>query len=125
MSRKTKRVKSIIDEYKFIDEGPNEDSIKGQRFSLQVKNPSLFTKTSNFQKIEIYQTKSHGKALILDGVVQLTEFDEFAYHEMLAHVPLFTIQGNKKIKVLLIGAGDGGVLREILKHDSVSFIIFV
>jgi spermidine synthase len=66
---------------------------------------------------------------VLDGVVQLTEKDEFAYHEMVAHVPVFALQNKHpkldKIRVLLIGAGDGGVLRELLKHDHVAHVTHV
>lgn len=107
--------------YGFIEEGPDEDSIPGQRFGLQVKLPAVFDEKSPFQHIEIFDTKAHGRALVLDGVVQFTEADEFAYHEMLAHVPLLNQQVGKLDgkRVLLIGAGDGGALREICKHPTV------
>ncbi len=67
------------------------------------------------QKIEIYETVSLGKMLVIDGKIQLTEFDEVFYHEMIAHVPMLTHPNPRK--VLIIGGGDGGTLREILKHD--------
>ncbi|MDD2403034.1 MAG: polyamine aminopropyltransferase [Victivallaceae bacterium] len=75
---------------------------------------------SDFQEIEVYDTVNLGKMLVLDGVIQLTEFDEFGYQEMMAHVPLFSHPDPKK--VLVIGGGDGGVLREIAKHDGVESI---
>lgn len=74
-------------------------------------------RTSEFQDITIFETPAFGRVLALDGVVQTTEKDEFAYHEMLAHVPMFA-HGNAK-RVLIVGGGDGGVLREVLRHASV------
>ncbi|HEY1708257.1 MAG TPA: polyamine aminopropyltransferase [Rhizomicrobium sp.] len=70
---------------------------------------------SRFQKIEILETTSCGRMLILDGTIQLTERDECIYHEMMAHVPLFA-HGRAR-RVLIIGGGDGGILRETLKHN--------
>lgn len=125
---RSKKLKQT-EELAFIDEGPNDDLIPGQRFGIQVKLPAIVDEKSDFQHVQLFESVAHGKVMVLDGVVQLTEYDEFAYHEMAAHVPLFALdqymQANKattrsKKRVLLIGAGDGGVLREILKHDSVS-----
>ncbi|HBM76046.1 MAG TPA: spermidine synthase, partial [Clostridiaceae bacterium] len=62
-------------------------------------------------------TDIFGKMLVLDGIVQLTERDEFVYHEMIAHIPLFTHPNPRK--VLVVGGGDGGTVREVLKHPSV------
>lgn len=73
-------------------------------------------KTSH-QHMVIFENKFWGKVLILDGVFQLTTKDEFVYHEMMAHVPLTALERPRK--VLIIGGGDGGVLREVLKHPSV------
>jgi spermidine synthase len=73
------------------------------------------SKKSKYQKIELYNTEKFGKVLLIDGIIMLTEADEFAYHEMIAHVPL-SIHPLAK-KVLIIGGGDGGAAREILKHD--------
>jgi spermidine synthase len=72
---------------------------------------------SNFQKIDIYKTIPFGKMLVHDEVIMLTESDESHYHEMIAHVPMFTHKN--PAQVLIIGGGDGGTLREILKHESV------
>ena len=78
---------------------------------------------SKYQHIEVYNTKRFGKLLKLDGVIQLTEFDEANYHEMIAHVPLRT--HNTPDNVLVIGGGDGGAVREILKHKQVKNIDLV
>ncbi len=72
---------------------------------------------SAFQDIVVVETASHGRVLMLDGVVQVTEADEFVYQEMIAHVPL--IQHGAARQVLIIGAGDGGVLRRVLQHRGV------
>ena len=78
---------------------------------------------SKYQHIEVYNTKRFGKLLKLDGVIQLTEFDEANYHEMIAHVPLRVHEAPDN--VLVIGGGDGGVVREILKHNLVKTIDLV
>ena len=65
----------------------------------------------------VAETKTWGRALFLDGVIQLTQKDEMSYQEMMAHVPIFAHPNPKS--VLVIGAGDGGVIREVLKHKSV------
>jgi len=122
-----KRIKPTDEtEYGFIEEGPDDELIPGQRFGLQVKLPALYDERSEFQRIQIFDTKAHGRAMVLDGVVQFTEFDEFAYHEMLVHVPLLSslVAPVKDKRVLLVGAGDGGALREICKHSSVSHPTF-
>ncbi|HEX7074913.1 MAG TPA: polyamine aminopropyltransferase [Hyphomicrobiaceae bacterium] len=69
------------------------------------------------QHLVIFENAAWGTVLILDGVFQLTTLDEFIYHEMMAHVPLMAI--DRPRRVLVIGGGDGGVLREVLKHPSV------
>lgn len=69
------------------------------------------------QHLVIFTNETWGTVLMLDGVCQLTTSDEFVYHEMMAHVPLFQLE--KPRRVLVVGGGDGGVLREVLKHPSV------
>jgi len=86
----------------------------GQRFRVVRE---LAHVRSPFQEILIVETASHGRAMLLDGVVQITEADEFAYQEMIAHVPLLA-HGDAR-RVLIIGAGDGGVLRRVLSHRGV------
>ncbi|MBR7107481.1 MAG: polyamine aminopropyltransferase [Lentisphaeria bacterium] len=77
----------------------------------------LFETQSRFQKIEIYETRKLGKLLLLDGIIQLTSYDEFAYQEMMAHLPYYA-HGCPE-RVLVIGGGDGGVLRELSRHPEI------
>ncbi|MBC8520158.1 MAG: polyamine aminopropyltransferase [Gammaproteobacteria bacterium] len=72
------------------------------------------------QQLKIFHNPRFGRVMVLDGVVQTTEADEFIYHEMLAHVPLLA-HGNAK-RVLIIGGGDGGILREVCRHQSIEQI---
>ncbi|MGB9893738.1 MAG: spermidine synthase, partial [Candidatus Saccharicenans sp.] len=74
----------------------------------------LYEKKSAFQKIEIIENDFYGRVLFLDGLVQTTERDEFFYHEMLVH-PALACHPRPE-KVLIIGGGDGGALREVLRH---------
>jgi len=78
----------------------------------------VWTYRSNFQDIAVLETETWGRVLVLDGLVQMTDRDEFIYHEMLAHVPLMTHPDPRR--VLIIGGGDGGVLREVLRHPEVT-----
>lgn len=80
----------------------------------------LFHARSDFQDVLLFQSTSYGKVLVLDGVIQATERDEMAYQEMIVHMPLFAHPNPRK--VLIIGGGDGGVLREVAKHPSVEVI---
>lgn len=89
----------------------------GQAMSLEVEEV-LYHGTSELQDLLVLKSKTYGNVLVLDGVIQCTERDEFAYHEMIAHIPLFSHPNPER--VLVIGGGDGGVLREVLKHPSVS-----
>lgn len=82
---------------------------------LMISVKRKIAEAKGIQKIEIYETESFGKMLVIDGKIQLTEFDEHFYHEMLVHVPMNSCKRAKK--VLIIGGGDGGALREVLKHD--------
>jgi|Deesub1362A_J573_1020465.scaffolds.fasta_scaffold00054_128 spermidine synthase len=83
--------------------------------ALMIKVKEILFEKKGLQHIQIFETESFGKMLVLDGKIQLTERDEVMYHEMLVHVPLFMIDGPSKI--LVIGGGDGGSVREILKHE--------
>jgi len=84
--------------------------------SLQVQR-ILHHEQSKFQDVLVFQSTTYGNVLVLDGVIQCTEKDEFSYQEMIAHLPLCAHPDPKR--VLVIGGGDGGVLREVCKHDSV------
>lgn len=83
----------------------------------------LASEKSAFQQIDIFESASHGRVMMLDGAVQITEADEFVYQEMIAHVPL--IQHGSAKNVLIIGAGDGGVLRRVLQHAGVARAVMV
>ena len=77
----------------------------------------LLERDTGLQNLLVFESPCFGRVLVLDGVVQTTEGDEFIYHEMLAHVPLFA-HGTAR-RVLVIGGGDGGMLREVLRHREV------
>lgn len=91
----------------------------GQANAIKIKK-HLFSRKTEFQQIDIFETEDCGRMLVLDGFVQATEFDEFAYQEMLTHIPMFSHPDPRN--VLVIGGGDGGVLREIAKHECVENI---
>ena len=80
-------------------------------------------RTTGLQELLIFRNPSFGRVLVLDGVVQTTEADEFIYHEMLAHVPLFAHGAARR--VLIVGGGDGGMLREALRHRAVERVVQV
>ena len=82
-----------------------------------------FEQKTEHQHLMIFHNAMLGRVMTLDGVVQTTELDEFIYHEMMAHVPIFA-HGQAK-RVLIIGGGDGGMLREVLRHDSVEHVTMV
>jgi spermidine synthase len=92
----------------------------GQRFLVARE---LARVKSDFQDIAIFESASHGRVMVLDGVIQITEADEFVYQEMLAHVPLLAHGAAEN--VLIIGAGDGGVLRRVLQHGNVKRAVMV
>lgn len=89
----------------------------GQRFQV---GEVLFESETAHQHLMIFENDLYGRVMVLDGVVQTTERDEFVYHEMLAHVPI--LAHGCAARVLIIGGGDGGLLREVCKHRDVSQI---
>ena len=94
----------------------------GISIMLLLKNENyLYEKKTPYQQIHVYQTLNYGKCMTLDGVIQITEKDEMAYQEMITHVPIFSHP--KPLNVLVIGGGDGGVVREILKHKYIKSIV--
>ncbi|XP_071686187.1 spermine synthase isoform X1 [Rutidosis leptorrhynchoides] len=125
----------------------------GEAHSLAVEN-ILFKEKSEYQEVLVFESVTYGKVLVLDGILQLTEKDECAYQEMIAHLPLCSIKSPKNariivfcvayqsstylcfisnmlwsktnsywcLQVLVVGGGDGGVLREISRHSSVELI---
>lgn len=92
------------------------------KHSIRV-NRHLFSHKSEFQQIDIYDTPEFGRMLVLDGNVMLTERDEFIYDEMITHVPMAVHPDIRD--VLVIGAGDGGVVRELTRYDSIRRIDLV
>lgn len=84
--------------------------------TLKVKE-TLYHGESEFQTIDVIDTEGFGRMLLLDGMVMTTEQDEFVYHEMISHIPLLSHPSPEQ--VLVIGGGDGGTIREVLKHPSV------
>ena len=92
----------------------------GQAMSLRV-DKVLFEGRSEFQEILVFKSANYGTVLVIDGVIQLTERDEHAFQEMLAHVPLHCHPEPKS--VLIVGGGDGGVLREVCRHACVERIV--
>ena len=92
----------------------------GQIFSVKEV---VFKKKTEHQDLVIFDSATFGRVMALDGVIQTTEQDEFVYHEMLAHVPILA-HGNVR-HVLVIGGGDGAMLREVLKHAGVAEVTHV
>lgn len=89
------------------------------RFSIKVDR-QLFSRQSEFQRIDIFDSYEFGKVLVLDGFLMLTEKDEFIYHEMITHVPMAV---NAAVRdVLVIGAGDGGAIRELTRYPGIRHI---
>ncbi len=95
-----------------------------QRTGLTIGlNKLLFSVQSDYQLVEVFETDTWGNLMTIDGMVMLSEKDEFVYHEMLSHVALFTHPNPER--VLIIGGGDGGTAREVLKHPSVKQVDMV
>jgi len=92
------------------------------RFSIRV-DKQLYSAYSEFQRIDVFSSPEFGRFLILDGYMMFTEKDEFIYHEMMVHVPMAVHPMVER--VLLIGAGDGGSARELLRYDTVKHIDLV
>jgi spermidine synthase len=99
-----------------------EEHTDNVRFSIRIDR-HIESVQSDFQKIDVFQSTEFGKVLVIDGFVMLTEKDEFIYHEMITHVPMSV---NPNIKnILVIGAGDGGTVRELTRYNSVEKIDMV
>ncbi len=99
-----------------------EEHTKNVRFSIKVEK-QLVSKQGDFQRIDVFDTKEFGRILTLDGYLMVTEKDEFIYHEMITHVPMAVNPAIKK--VLVIGAGDGGTIRELTRYTSIEWIDMV
>jgi spermidine synthase len=90
---------------------------QGSAISLKIKS-KVHDEQSTYQRIEIYETETFGTLMTLDGLVMVTDRDNFVYHEMMSHPALFTHPDPKR--VLVIGGGDCGTLHEVLKHKTVT-----
>ena len=89
------------------------------RFSIKVTE-QLHHETSSYQTISVFDSEEFGRFLTLDGIMMLTARDEFIYHEMITHPAMAVNPGIKK--VLVIGAGDGGTARELVKYTTIEHI---
>lgn len=99
-----------------------EEHSPNARFSIRVKK-QLFSQKSEFQQVDVFEAEEFGRFLTLDGLMMLTEKDEYIYHDMIVHVPMAT---NPNIKrVLVIGAGDGGTVRELTRYGTIEQIDMV
>ena len=105
----------MTDEYR-------EDICDGWDQYFTVDEP-LYEEKTAYQHLVIFKNRMLGRILALDGVVQTTQADEFIYHEMVAHVPILAHGGVRR--VLIIGGGDGGLLREVLRHRSIASVVQV
>lgn len=99
------------------------DKDADQALSLRFTGEVFFDVQSPFQRVRILESYKYGKMLALDDMVMTTEQDEFHYHEMIAHPAMFTLENAKNI--LVIGGGDGGTVREILRHEGVEKVTMV
>lgn len=99
-----------------------EKQTENLSMSCRVRE-TLFVGQSDYQKVVVADSFEFGRMLVLDDVFQTSIFDEFVYHEMIAHVPLFTHPAPKK--VLVIGGGDGGAVREVVRHAAVESVEMV
>ena len=100
----------------------HERSTSDVKLSIKVDR-HLYSEQSEFQRIDIFESKEFGRFLTLDGYMMMTEKDEFIYHEMITHVPM-AVHPNPR-KVLVIGAGDGGVVRELTRYQQIEHIDMV
>ncbi|KAI5306970.1 putrescine aminopropyltransferase, partial [Ascosphaera atra] len=98
------------------------DMWPGQAMTLRVKE-ILHHEKSKFQDVLVFESTDYGTVLVLDNVIQCTERDEFSYQEMITHLGMMSHPNPKR--VLVVGGGDGGVLREIVKHPSVEKAVLV
>lgn len=99
-----------------------ENQNENVRFGIKIKK-HLYSGQSEFQKIDVFETFGFGKLLTIDGIIMVTEKDEFIYHEMISHVPLAAKPDIKSI--LVIGGGDGGTVRELTRYKTIQKIDMV
>ena len=90
------------------------------KLSIKV-DKQIYSEDNDYNRIDIFESPEFGRFFTLDGYLMLTEKDEFIYHEMIVHVPM-SVHPHVR-KVLVIGGGDGGTVREVLRHDSVERVV--
>ncbi len=100
----------------------SEYNTENMKISFRVRQ-QLFSQQSDFQHIQVLDSDEFGRVLVMDGFIMMTEKDEFIYHEMISHVPMAVHPAIRKI--LVIGGGDGGVLRELCRYPGVEEITLV
>lgn len=100
----------------------SEEHTPNVKFSIRVDR-QLYSGKSEFQRIDVFESPEFGRFLVLDGYMMLTEMDEFIYHEMITHVPMAVHPDVRD--VLVIGAGDGGVIRELVRYPEIRHIDMV
>ncbi|MFV0516912.1 MAG: polyamine aminopropyltransferase [Aminipila sp.] len=99
-----------------------EEHSANTRFSIKVEK-QIYSSQSQFQRIDVFESEEFGRFFTLDGLMMVTEKDEFIYHDMIVHVPMATNPNIKK--VLVIGAGDGGTVRELTRYSNIESIHMV
>jgi len=92
----------------------------GSAFSLK-KNTKVYDRQSDFQRVEVYDTQTYGKLMMIDGCTMVSSRENFIYHEMMSHPVLFTHPAPRRVAI--IGGGDCGTLREVLKHPGVEHAV--
>lgn len=110
------RTNNSLGSYRVRGTLADRDDVAGQAMTLKVKKV-LHHEKSKYQDVLIFESTDYGTVLVLDNVIQCTERDEFSYQEMITHLAMNSHPNPKK--VLVIGGGDGGVLREVVKHECV------
>ena len=99
-----------------------ENHTDNVRLSFRIDR-QLASVQSDFQRIDIFESVEFGRIMTLDGLLMLTEKDEYVYHEMITHIPMATNPGIRN--VLVIGAGDGGTVRELCRYPTIEHIDMV
>ncbi len=108
----------VLDEQWFTE----RDDKDGLALSLKIKS-RLHEETTPLQRIEVYETETFGRLLVIDGYIMLSDRENFLYHEMMSHPALFTHPAPRQ--VMIVGGGDCGTLREVLKHAEVEHVLQV
>lgn len=129
LKRKNFDLKSMRDEKSAVEGDPIRTrdvwfTERDDKIALSLKHDGkLYDVQSDFQKVSVFKTQAYGNMLTLDGMVMTTEKDEYVYHEMITHVAMLTHANPKR--ALIIGGGDGGTARELLRHDSLEEVVMV